>query len=129
MRTWPSIRTLVLVALIGLPAPLVAQTTKPGTGRHSEIPTAYSAIREADLRHDVGEMASPGMRGREGGTIDEMRASIWVAEQYRKIGLKPMGEDGTFFQWFDMTRTRVSVTASKASIGGQAMTLFGDFIP
>jgi hypothetical protein len=66
------------------------------------------------------------MRGREGGTVDEMRASIWVAEQYRRIGLKPMGEDGTWFQWFDMTRTRVSVTASRASVGGQAMTLFRD---
>ena len=129
MRTRPSIRRIVLGILVGLPTSLAAQSTKPGATRHADIPAAYSAIRDADLRHDVGEMASPGMRGREGGTIDEMRASIWVAEQYRKIGLKPMGEDGTFFQWFDMTRTRVSVTASKASIAGRAMALFGDFIP
>lgn len=88
-----------------------------------------TSIREADLRHDVGEMASPGMRGREGGTIDELRASIWVAEQYRRIGLEPMGDDGSYFQWFDITRTRVSETASRASIGGQTMTLFGDMIP
>ena len=66
----------------------------------------------------------PAMRGREGGTLDEMRASIWVAEQYRRIGLEPAGDDGTWFQWFDMTRTRVSVTASRASIAGQALTLF-----
>ena len=44
-------------------------------------------------------------------------------------GLKPMGEDGTWFQWFDITRTRVSLTSSRASIGGQAMTLFHDLIP
>ena len=69
------------------------------------------------------------MRGREGGTVDEMRASIWVADQYRRIGLKPAGDGGTWFQWFDMTRTRVSITASQASIAGQAMTLFRDFIP
>jgi hypothetical protein len=95
----------------------------------ADIPKAYSAIREADIRRDVTEMASPGMRGREGGTIDEMRASIWVAEQYRRIGLKPMGDNGTYFQWFDMTRTRVSTTSSRATIGGQAMNLFRDFIP
>ena len=131
MRIFFSTRC-VLGALVSLAATgslLAAQSTKPAASRHSDIPAAYAAIREADLRHDVGEMASPSMRGREGGTVDEMRASIWVAEQYRKIGLKPMGEDGTFFQWFDMTRTRVSVTSSKASIGGRAMTLFGDFIP
>jgi hypothetical protein len=120
----------IWLAAIALPA--AAQSARPGAAgaaRSSQIPAAYSAIREADLRRDVGEMASPAMRGREGGTVDEMRASIWVAEQYRKIGLKPLGDDSTYFQWFDMTRTRVSVTASRATIGDQAMTLFRDFIP
>jgi hypothetical protein len=126
MHLSPAPRLIILVALAALSAPLTAQQI--GT-RRSEIPAAYAAVREADLRHDVGEMAAPRMRGREGGTVDEMRGSIWVADQYRKIGLRPMGEDGTWFQWFDMTRTRVSVTASRASIGGQAMTLFQDFIP
>src|SRR3954468_4915249 len=99
------------------------------TPSRTELPKAYSGIREADLRRDVGEMAGPAMRGREGGTIDEMRASMWLADQHRKIGLKPMGENGTYFQWFDMTRTRVSVAASRASIGGQTMNLFRNFIP
>lgn len=121
-----ALRSLLTAALVSLGAaplaPLAAQS-------RAEVPAAMSAIREADLRHDVGEMASPAMRGREGGTIDELRASMWVAEQYRRIGLQPMGDDGSYFQWFDITRTRVSETASRASIGGQAMTLFGDLIP
>ena len=117
----------LLGASLALAASLPAQspTTKPARA----VPAALSAVKEADLRRDVGEMAAPAMRGREGGTLDEMRASIWMAEQYRKIGLKPMGEDGTYFQWLDMTRTRVSLTSSKASIGGRAMTLFQDLIP
>jgi Zn-dependent M28 family amino/carboxypeptidase len=110
-------------------ASLSAQRPTGKPARASEVPAALSAVKEADLRRDVGEMASPAMRGREGGTLDEMRASMWMAEQYRKIGLKPMGEDGTYFQWLDMTRTRVSLTSSKASIGGRAMTLFQDLIP
>ena len=69
------------------------------------------------------------MRGREGGTLDEMRASMWLAEQYRRIGLTPMGEDGSWFQWIDMVRTRISTAASRASIGGQAMTLYSDLTP
>ena len=110
-------------------SPLAAQSGARSPARDAQIPAAYAAIREADLRRDVGEMAGPSMRGREGGTVDEMRASMWVAERYRRIGLKPMGDDSTWFQWFDMTRTRVSVTASRASIAGQPMTLFRDFIP
>src|SRR5437868_15500516 len=109
MRTPSHARRLVASALVFLSAaPLAAQSAAKKSAR-SEIPAAYTAVREADLRRDVGEMASPAMRGREGGTVDEMRASIWVADQYRRIGLKPMGDDGTWFQWFDMTRTRVSV--------------------
>ena len=106
-------------------APLAAQPAP----RRTTLPAAYSAIREADLRRDVGAMAGPAMRGREGGTVDEMRASMWMAEQYRRVGLKPMGEDSSWFQWFDITRTRVSVTSSRARIGGQTMALFEDFIP
>ena len=125
MRIPPIARLLRVGALVCVATPLAAQSA----ARQSEIPAAYTAVREADLRRDVGEMASPAMRGREGGTVDEMRASMWLAEQYRRIGLKPMGDDGSWFQWLDMTRTRVSVTASRARIGGQAMTLFRDFIP
>ena len=117
-------RIVVLLALA--PAIAIAQVR---SAKSVQIPAGFSAVREADIRRDVGEMASPGMRGREGGTIDEMRASAWVAEQYRRIGLKPKGDDSTYYQWFDMTRTRVSVTASSASIGGRAMSLFDDMIP
>src|SRR6476469_8359570 len=91
MHNLPTWRIASIATLIALAPTLSAQARRPASS--PKIPAAFSAIREADLRRDVGEMASPAMRGREGGTIDEMRASVWVAEQYRKIGLKPMGED------------------------------------
>ena len=121
MHPHAPIRLLAAAALLALGAPFLAAQS----GR----PAAYTAIREADLRRDVGEMASPAMRGREGGTIDELRASEWVADQYRRIGLRPMGENGTYFQWFDMTRTRVSEAASRATVAGQPLALFRDIIP
>lgn len=93
-----------------------------------EVPAAISAIKEADLKRDVHAMASAAMRGREGGTLDELRASGWVAEQYRALGLEPHGDDGTYFQWFNITRTRVSSTTSAVAIGGRAMVLWGDII-
>jgi peptidase M28-like protein len=118
MRADP-VRTLLILGLT-LPMGLAAQRPTP---------RAIREIREADLRRDLFAMASPAMRGREGGTLDELKASVWVAEQYRRIGLEPAGEDGTWFQWFNLTRTRVSVTASRAAIAGQSMALFGDLIP
>ena len=118
-------RTLLI--LLALPVELTAQPPTPSA--MPAVPRAIREIREADLRRDLFAMASPAMRGREGGTLDELKASIWVAEQYRHIGLEPAGDDGTWFQWFNITRTRVSVTASRALIAGQSMALFGDLIP
>src|SRR5688572_32813807 len=105
MRIPPRIRHLLLGPLVlGIIAPPSALFGAQPSARRPDVPAAYTEIREADLRRDVGEMASPEMRGREGGTLDEMRASMWVAEQYRRIGLEPMGDGGTWFQWLDMTR-------------------------
>ena len=73
----------LLIVLLALPMGLAAQRSTP------PVPRAIREIKEVDLRRDLFAMASPAMRGREGGTLDEMRASMWVAEQYRRIGLTP----------------------------------------
>jgi hypothetical protein len=116
-------RTRLLLSLV-LPVGVAAQQQQVAT-----VPAAIREIREADLRRDLFAMASPAMRGREGGTLDEMRASMWVAEQYRRIGLTPAGEDGSWFQWFNIVRTRVSLASSRAAIGGAPMGVFESIIP
>ena len=52
------------------------------------------------------------MRGREGGTLDEMTASVWLAERAREAGLQPAGDNGTYFQFFPLERFRVSPSSS-----------------
>ena len=93
------------------------------------IPAAMSAIREADLKRDLYKMAGLDMRGREAGTLDELRASVWVADQLRAIGVKPAGTDGSYFQWWNMQRTRVSTISSSAKIGSHTLALWTDIIP
>ena len=94
--------------------------------RKQNLPAKFLTVILSQMRR-AGLVET--MRGREGGTLDEMRASMWVAEQYRRIGLQPAGDDGTWFQWFNIIRTRVSLTSSRATIAGQSLTLFGDIIP
>ena len=118
---------LLAIGLLG--AANIATAQRPTPPLPPAVTRAMAAIREADLKRDLFAMAAPGMRGREGGTLDEMRASIWVADQYRALGLQPAGDEGTWFQWFDIVRTRVSTTASRATIAGQPMTLYRDAIP
>lgn len=108
-----------------VPRSPVSQPRPTGQGG---VPSAIEAIREADLRRDLAAMASDAMRGREAGTPDELRASVWVASMYASLGLEPAGEDGTWFQWFPVTRTRASVAGSRLVIGGRRLELFQDAI-
>ena len=115
-------------ALVLLPA-LGAQASKSAPKSRIEVPAAISVIREADLKRDLYAMAGLDMRGREAGTVDEMRASMWVADQFRKIGVAPKGEDGTYFQWWNMRRTRISTVSSSVSLDGKAVALWTEISP
>jgi len=67
------------------------------------------------------------MRGREAGTLDEMRATGWVAERAREAGLAPAGDDGTYFQWWSIRRTRLSEN-SRILIGQSSLHLWSDVV-
>src|SRR6185437_17182902 len=99
---------LVVSATLGCTSPSLGAGGPASPSRSRAIAPGLSAITEADLRRDMFAMASDAMRGREAGTLDEMRATGWVAEQARAAGLQPAGDDGTFFQWWPMRRTRLS---------------------
>lgn len=116
----------LVAALLLLPVALPSQQRAAAA---PPVPRAMREIREADLKRDLFAMASPAMRGREGGSLDEMVASVWVADQYAKLGLEPAGDGGTWYQWFNIVRTRVSVAASRASVGGRSLPVFGEIIP
>ena len=84
-------------------------------------------IREADLKRDLFALAGDAMRGREGGTLDEMTASAWVAERAREAGLLPAGDNGTYFQFFPLLRLRVSA-ASTVTLDGKPLRMGRDVL-
>jgi hypothetical protein len=104
-----------LVGLLVAPVLLSAQPAPPG----------MAAIRQEDLRRDLMIIAGDDYRGREGGSVDELRASVWVAEQLRAIGLEPMGDFGSFFQWWNIRRTRVSAL-STVQVGARTFAMWKD---
>ena len=85
-------------------------------------------IRESEIKADLFALAGDEMRGREGGTLDEMNASVWMAERARQAGLQPAGDNGTYFQFFPLERFRVSAS-SVVSLGGKALRMGRDVVP
>ena len=113
----------LLLAGLFLAAPLAASAQKkPAAKPASKGTNAEAAIRESDIKRDLFALASDKYRGREGGTLDELKASAWLGEQIRAIGLQPAGDDGTYFQWFNLQRTRLT-KASTLNIGTHQLKL------
>ncbi|MBK7870155.1 MAG: M28 family peptidase [Saprospiraceae bacterium] len=54
-----------------------------------------------DLRVDVVYLASDLLEGRETGTEGEKLAAQYIAFRFEKMGLKPAGSNGTWYQSFD----------------------------
>lgn len=88
---------------------------------------ALDAITQEDLIRDVTALAHDDFLGREAGTVDELRAAAWVAERAREVGLQPLGEDDSFWQFFPLRTTRVS-SASQVRIGGKQFRIGTDII-
>jgi len=99
----------------------VAQTKTGSAG----LPPALSAIKEADIKKDIFELAGDAFRGRRAGTLDELRAAAWVAQKAQEAGLKPAGEDGTYFQFYNIHRIRVSSKAI-VKVNDQQLALWKD---
>ncbi len=125
-------RTLLVGALLLVQSACARQATL-GTnagvaagGTDASVPS-LDAIRNDDLKRDLFALAGDAMRGREAGTLDELRASGWLVEQLRAIGLEPAGEDGTYYQWWSIRRIRQS-DASVVRLGGETLPMWRDVV-
>jgi len=108
---------LLALSLLAFSPSLLAQAKKKAASSGNGM----SAIREADIKRDLFALAGDHFRGREAGSLDELKASVWIAEQLRAMGLEPAGDDGTFFQFFHIQRTRITET-SRLIIGSRQFT-------
>jgi hypothetical protein len=105
---------LVFVGILLNSVCLVAQTIKK---------PLVSAITEADLKTDMYQIAGDHFNGREAGTLDELKVSMWLANKAKEAGMKPAGDDGTFFQFFNLYRHQVSPNTTFA-IGNKKFELW-----
>ena len=67
------------------------------------ITTAAAARDEGRLLEHLRYLASDELQGRGNGSPGMEQAARYLAEEFRRIGLEPIGADGTFFQPFNIT--------------------------
>ncbi|MFO0794733.1 MAG: M28 family peptidase [Candidatus Brocadiaceae bacterium] len=75
--------------------PVDKTSTPQKTGHHFS-----PEITEADLRAEVGYLASDELEGRLTGTKGARMSANYIADYFQKIGLKPQGDKGSYCQEF-----------------------------
>ena len=87
---------ILAIAVLGVCLSGCKQDPPQGTANASARAKASAAAAaiEVDLRY----LADDKLEGRDTGTRGYDLAAEYVAERYKQIGLRPAGEDGTFFQ-------------------------------
>lgn len=91
--------------LLGLAAPGIAEADGPSHGQSpapAEAPTTPE-ICAADARQYVAYLCRDELEGRLTGSDGEKLATQYVADRFKKLGLLPAGDDGTYFQAFEFT--------------------------
>lgn len=96
--------TLSLISL-GLPTLLAGQTAAP-------LNNAAGTITPADIKQRIGIIADDSMMGRDTPSPGLEKTAQYVADQFKKFGLKPGGENGTWFQRYTISTRKIDQAAS-----------------
>lgn len=109
-------RILVLILASAAALPAAFSPREKSAARHITADALAAHVRF--LADDLLEGRAPASRGSE-------LALRYIAAQYERLGLQPLGDDGTFLQRFDIVGMKSEVTTpiTVAAPGGKSLVL------
>jgi hypothetical protein len=87
------------------------------------------AITAADLRQRLYLIADDSLMGRETGSAGAFKASAYIASEFKRLGLEPAGDSGTYFQTVPFWTVKVDPNSRLVTSTGAALELGRDFLP
>lgn len=63
---------------------------------------AAELIQSNDLQADIAFLASDDLKGRNSGSAEDHIATDYIESEFMRLGLKPVGDGGTYFQNMDI---------------------------
>lgn len=118
----------------GAAPPAVSGPPPSPTRKPSGEPGAIAAaFDEKQAMEHVRTLAQPQYMGRHTGTPGEILGAQYLSDQFRRYGLKPAGQGGTYLQEFPMSVTELTavpeLTLIDQSNRGKSLRLRDDFRP
>ena len=113
-------RIEVALALGCLAPPVAAQAPEPVRAGSD----AAASITAPDVARRVGILADDSMMGRDTPSRGLEMTAKYVADEFRRFGLKPGAANGTWFQRYPITRRRLQPAQSRVvlKVGGTSAT-------
>jgi hypothetical protein len=129
-------RLLVIFLLTAtLVAPVPSIYAQDGTSKSTSKKTAISlsraaaeGITAAQLRDYLYFVASDEMEGRDTPSRGLNITAKFIATLLARWGVKPAGDDGTYFQKIAMGRSRINVDKTRVEFDGQTYVYGDDFL-
>jgi hypothetical protein len=102
----------------------------PDEGPRTWAPRATEpAITANDLRTRLYQLADDSMAGRRVGEPGNYRGTEYIAREFRRMGLEPAGDNGTYFQNLPYGPARYDSTASRLIAAGTTLAPKTEWIP
>jgi len=73
---------------------------------------AAQTITQADVQRRINIIADDSMMGRDTPSPGLEKTAQYVADQFKRFGLKPAGENGTWFQRYNISRRKIDPASS-----------------
>jgi hypothetical protein len=98
----------------------------PASRPAAQIVSDLSAARYFD---DVKYLSRDEMKGRGNGSAELDKAADYIATQFRLWGLRPMGDNNTYFQKFELTTGAELGPHNERQLNGNNLKINEDFVP
>ena len=99
-----------------------------GASQRASDAGTVPAITTADLERRLRIIADDSMMGRASGSEGDFKTAEYIASEFRRLGLEPAGENGTYFQTVPFW-TAAADPASRLEVDGRSLQMGRDFVP
>jgi Peptidase family M28 len=125
--------------LVASSAPLTAQNRAAATSVRPAWPDegpfkwaprpTVPAITANDLRTRLYQYADDSMMGRKVGELGDYKATAYIASEFKRLGLKPAGDNGGYFQEIDYGPTGFDPNTSRLMADNSSLTAKSEWYP
>jgi hypothetical protein len=124
----PTIRPVTLMSKLTCLALILSLAACSSTRTPEPTGGTNAAITPEDLRQRLYLIADDSMMGRETGSFGSYKTADYIAAEFRRLGLEPAGDNGTFFQTVPFWNAAID-PQSRLDVGATTLQVGRDFVP